>query len=294
MWTHTPCWRMPSLQMSRKSRWWQVMQPLSSEHRTQPVQFSSRPALAAGASDGEGLRHACAARPRLWGGSRPRGSPSPTRGVTALSPSPCGRLPTSLCSPNPPPFPRLAAQGGAEPLLPAALGSGIAASLAPRLRAPPTPSSALGGQPEPCPYAGRVSVWWEASEPQRDNGSLSGWEYALTCINELLPVQGQGTKSILEPLERSQDKDLSGCSRASAASLAASAVLPTWLRAASPEVGSAPGDKDGVPAPRQPAAPRGAHADPATAAPPRTGSQCPEKRGPGRCSRHGGIWGAEP
>lgn len=82
MWTHIPYWRMPSLQISRKSRWWQVMQPLSSEHRTQPVQFSSRPALAAGTNGGEGLWHRCR------GGSQPRGSPSLTHqgDGTVLSP----------------------------------------------------------------------------------------------------------------------------------------------------------------------------------------------------------------
>lgn len=88
MWTHIPYWRMPSLQISRKSRWWQVMQPLSSEHRTQPVQFSSRLALAAGTNGGEGLWHRCR------GGSQPCGSPSLIHQGDSTVLTPCKCHPT--------------------------------------------------------------------------------------------------------------------------------------------------------------------------------------------------------
>lgn len=92
-----PYWRMPSLQMSRKSRWWQVMQPLSSEHRTQPVQFSSRPALAAGTNGGEGLRRGCGTRARHGRGTAegpsPVAAPLQPVGVTAPSRFPANASP---------------------------------------------------------------------------------------------------------------------------------------------------------------------------------------------------------
>lgn len=106
-----------------------------------------------------------------------------------------------------------------------------------------------------------------------------------------MPAKCQGTKSILETFKRSRDNDLSGCSRASAASLAAFAVLPTWVMAASPEVGSAPRDKDGLPAPASPQPPVGSAETLPTAPPPRASSLHPEKCSPERCFQHGGTLG---